>query len=58
MDSLILIKDLIMNRETIGMVSFAFIILLFFSKDYNNTVKVLRKILIVYIITKLLLGIN
>lgn len=58
MDTLTLIKDLIINREAIGMFTFTFIVLLFLSKDYNSTIKVLRKIFIVYLITKLLLGIN
>lgn len=54
MNTLAVIKELLTNKEVIGMFLFTFIVLVSFSRDYTNTIKVLRKALIVYAILKLI----
>lgn len=55
MDLLLLIKDLLTQKDLIGMFTFTFIISFVITKDANTIIKVLRKVLVTYIIFMMLL---
>jgi hypothetical protein len=54
MDVLLLIKELLANKELVGMFLFTFIILLFIFRDIKAVVKGLRKIITSYVIVIML----
>lgn len=54
MDTLIIIKELLLNKEIMGLFLFTFLVLFLITKDYYSTIKVLRRALIVYAILNII----